>query len=48
MKVAAVGVVTGRSILSILEVGLTGFADGRMWGLRETEDDDSEGLVQAN
>ena len=35
------------SNLSILEVGLTGFADRLKWGLREI-DDDSEALVQAN
>ena len=35
------------SNLSILEVGLTGFADRLKWGLREI-DDDSEASVQAN
>lgn len=50
MKAAAVEIVTQFvcvSNLSILEVGLTGFADRLKWGLRE-RDDDSEALVQAS
>lgn len=50
MKAAAVEIVmqfVRVSNLSILEVGLTGFADRLKWGLREI-DDDSNALVQAS